>query len=96
MAAQAYINHFAIAGDCGPSGQSAPGKAVPENNRADDHLLTFEELCRRLRLSKRKIQLDMAAGAIAYVKLGRATRFKPADVDAYIEARRVSRRHRFS
>lgn len=47
---------------------------------------------RRANLSRRKIRYDMASGALSYLKFGRSTRFDPHDVDAYIEARRISHR----
>lgn len=46
----------------------------------------------RGKLSRRQLQNDMTAGALAFVKLGSATLFRPEDVRGYVEARRISRR----
>ena len=85
------------------NGESADGnprqknasETNPEGDRRDkprDDLLLIEDVIDRANLSLRKLRYDMASGALPYHKFGRATRFSPADVDAYIEARRIGRR----
>ncbi len=57
-----------------------------------DELLTLEDASKQTKLSKRKLQLDMASGALAYLKFGRAVRFLQSDLHDYILARRVTHR----
>lgn len=80
---------------------NADGKAViqPSRDRVarripaeDDELWTIDDLVRYTKLSVRKIQYDVSAGAISCCKFGRSLRFKPDDVSAYVESRRISRR----
>lgn len=59
---------------------------------SDEGLLLISEVVAFVRLSKRKIQNDVDAGALACVKFGRAVRFCPEDVYDYIERRRINRR----
>lgn len=69
---------------------------VPDSSGpASPHtLLTLEDAAKLTQVSKRKLQTEMAAGALAHVKIGRLTRFRPADLQAYIEARIIQRRRR--
>jgi len=55
-------------------------------------LMTLEGVVAYTGLSRRKVQNDMAAGAIAYIKFGRSVRFSPEDVAAYVASRRIKRR----
>jgi len=55
-------------------------------------LLTLQEASEETKISVRKLQMDMAAGSIAYIKIGRLTRFLPSDVHDYILSRRVPSR----
>ena len=57
-----------------------------------DELLTLEQAATKVKISIRKIQLDKAAGSIAYVKFGRLTRFRPCDIEEYILSRLVPAR----
>lgn len=54
--------------------------------------MTLKQAAKTLHLSPRKLQSDIASGALACVRFGRAVRFLPADLDAYIMARRIQRR----
>jgi|GEM_PF-1745487 len=58
----------------------------------NDDLLTLKQAAKKIKSSIRKLQLEKAAGSIAYVKIGRLTRFRPCDVDAYILRRLVPAR----
>ena len=89
-----------------PSGES-PGatsrqkyasKAMPEGDLRDrpkEKLLVVADVIDRTKLSLRKLRYEMASGALPYIKIGRSTRFAPADVDAYIEARRINLRRNY-
>jgi len=57
-----------------------------------DELWTIDDLVRYTKLSLRKIQYDVNAGAISCCKFGRSLRFKTEDVSAYVESRRIRRR----
>jgi excisionase family DNA binding protein len=54
-----------------------------------DRLLTVEEAAERLGTSTRFVRRLIAERRIAYVKVGRHVRLDPADVEAFIAARRV-------
>jgi excisionase family DNA binding protein len=54
-----------------------------------DRLLTVEEAADRLGTSVRFVRRLIAERRIAYVKVGRHVRLDPADVAAFIAARRV-------
>jgi excisionase family DNA binding protein len=54
-----------------------------------DRLLTVEEAAERLGTSTRFVRRLVAERRIAYVKVGRHVRLDPADVEAFIAARRV-------
>lgn len=48
-------------------------------------LWTRDEVARHLRLSERQVMRLVADGRLRAVHEGRATRFRPADVEAYVE-----------
>ncbi|WP_395697212.1 helix-turn-helix domain-containing protein [Methylocella sp.] len=48
-------------------------------------LLSVKELCELLNISRSKAYVEMAAGRLRCIKLGGSTRFRLADVEAYIE-----------
>jgi len=54
-----------------------------------DCLLTEKQLCAFLNVSKRNLYCWRMAGWIPYFKIGRAVRFKRADVNAALERMRV-------
>lgn len=54
-------------------------------------LWTRDEVARRLRLSERQVMRLVADGRLRAVHEGRATRFRPIDVEAYVEG--LSTRH---
>jgi excisionase family DNA binding protein len=57
-----------------------------------DRLLTVEVAAERLGTSTRFVRRLVAERRIAYVKVGRHARLDPADVEAFIAARRVEAR----
>jgi excisionase family DNA binding protein len=71
-----------------------------ENNRAvvemaarRGRLLTTEQTAQLLAVSVRTVKNLVCGGKLAYVKIGRATRFDPDDIDEYIlRSRRKERR----
>ncbi len=52
-------------------------------------LLTYEMAAQRLGMSERHVRRLVAERRIAHIRLGRAVRLDPADVDAYLIANRV-------
>lgn len=93
-------SHGARTTNEGGVGEYSPALNCPDllealRRRASDNgLLLITEVADFVRLSKRKIQNDVDAGALASVKLGRSVRFCPEDVYEYIERRRIARRSR--
>ena len=55
-----------------------------------DRLLTVDEAAERLGTTTRFVRRLVAERRIAYVKVGRHVRLDPADVEAFIAARRVA------
>jgi excisionase family DNA binding protein len=55
----------------------------------DEVLLTADEVARPLKVSAAFVRILAARGELGCVRLGRAVRFKPADVRAFIEANSV-------
>ena len=66
--------------------------ATSDNPTRIPCLLTLSEAVAVTRLSKRKLQQEMAAGALPYIKIGRSIRLIPADIEKYIAARRIEKR----
>jgi excisionase family DNA binding protein len=53
-------------------------------------LLTVAEAAKRLKLSESHLhKLRARGGSPEYVRLGRAVRYRPEDLDAWVEARRA-------
>ncbi len=52
-------------------------------------LLTEKQVCAYLSVSKRNLYCWRMAGLVPYFKIGRAVRFRKADVDAALERKRV-------
>ena len=53
-------------------------------------LLTYEQAAARLGIAEKTLRNWVAARRIAFVRVSaRCTRFDPADLDAYVEDRRV-------
>lgn len=51
-------------------------------------LLTKADVCARLAVSLRTLDRLIAQNALPTIKVGRAVRFDPADVEAYIDAQK--------
>ncbi|WP_374309365.1 helix-turn-helix transcriptional regulator [Methylocella sp.] len=47
-------------------------------------LLSVKELCELLSISRSKVYVEMADGRLRCIKLGGSTRFRLADVEAYL------------
>jgi len=62
--------------------------SAPDPNRRD--MLTVGLAARHLGISVRKLYYEIVAGAIAYHKIGRATRIDPEDLDCYKANRRIN------
>lgn len=56
---------------------------------ATHNLLDTNSAARALGIGRRTLQERVAAREIAFVKIGRCTRFHPADLAAFIERNRV-------
>lgn len=54
-------------------------------------LLTTDEVADELVVSARTVRRIAATGAIPVVQVGRAVRFRPADIEAYIAAQTRAR-----
>ena len=48
-------------------------------------LMTEKEICTYLNVSKRNLYCWRMAGLIPYIKIGRAVRYRPAEVEAVLE-----------
>ena len=55
-----------------------------------DHLLTESEACAYLRIRPRQLYAWRKQGLIPYIKIGRALRFRKAEVDAALERMRIA------
>ena len=53
-------------------------------------LMTEKQTCTYLHVSKRNLYCWRMAGLIPYFKIGRAVRFRKADLDAALERMRIS------
>lgn len=54
-----------------------------------EHLLDWARSAERLGITERHLRLLWQRREIAAIKVGRAVRFDPIDLDAYIQAHRV-------
>jgi len=61
----------------------------PRTKDLDKQLLTEKEACAYLRVSKRNLYCWRMAGLIPYFKIGRAVRFKKAELDAALNTMRI-------
>jgi excisionase family DNA binding protein len=58
---------------------------------SEDHLLTESKICAYLRIRPRQLYTWRKHGLIPYLKIGKALRFRKADVDAALERMTISR-----
>lgn len=74
-----------------PPGRNAPAPQDDGSDRRGEGLFTIREAARYLRVSERKVQAEVAAGRIRKISLAPPgatkgpVRFRPSDLDAYIE-----------
>lgn len=50
-----------------------------------DQLMTIPEVCERWRLTEYRVRQDVKRGLFPFRRLGRAIRFREADVETYLE-----------
>jgi excisionase family DNA binding protein len=60
----------------------------------EDQLLTITEAARRTRLSARTLTRAAEAGRLAVVRIGRAVRVRPEDLDQFVADHRTERSRR--
>jgi excisionase family DNA binding protein len=58
---------------------------------SEDHLLTESDICAYLRIRPRQLYTWRMQGLIPYFKIGKALRFRKADVDAALEQLRIAK-----
>ncbi len=61
----------------------------PRTEQAPFPLLTEKDTCAYLRVSKRNLYCWRMAGLVPYYKIGRAVRFRKAELDAALERMRM-------
>ena len=61
----------------------------PSSPRTEIELITEQELARHLKICRRQLYNWRVAGLIPYFKLGKAVRFRVADVATAIERMRI-------
>ena len=61
----------------------------PRTEHAPSPLLTEKDTCAYLRVSKRNLYCWRMAGLVPYFKIGRAVRFRKAELDAALERMRM-------
>jgi len=61
----------------------------PRTEQSLSPLLTEKDTCAYLRVSKRNLYCWRMAGLVPYYKIGRAVRFKKAELDAALERMRI-------
>ena len=57
---------------------------------SDPVLMTLDEAAERLLVSRRTVERAIAAGRLSRIKIGKAVRIHPDDLDAYVSDCRVS------
>lgn len=71
---------------------ASTGMDTPTDSLRTEHspaLLTEKQTCAYLNVSKRNLYCWRMAGLIPYFKIGRAVRFRKADVDAALDKMRI-------
>ena len=64
---------------------TAPAHADRRQSAADSHLLNSREAADHLRISQRTLFTLTARGEIPAVRIGRAVRYRAADLTTYVE-----------
>jgi hypothetical protein len=62
----------------------------PTSQRTELDLITEQELARHLKICRRQLYSWRMSGLVPYFKLGKAVRFRVADVAAALERMRVA------
>jgi excisionase family DNA binding protein len=65
----------------------------PSSPRTEIELITEQELASHLKICRRQLYNWRVAGLIPYFKMGKAVRFRVADVAAAIESMRIGVRY---
>ncbi len=79
-------SHRAVSAPLEPPAKIAPAKAAP----AEAEFCTVEELAARLRVTKATIYRMARRGELPYYAIGRAMRFRLADVEAFLNRCRTT------
>jgi len=74
--------------DTANTGMDTPTDS-PRTEQSLSPLLTEKDTCAYLRVSKRNLYCWRMAGLVPYYKIGRAVRFKKAELDAALERMRI-------
>ena len=74
--------------DTASTGMDKPTDS-PRTEQTHSPLLTEKDTCAYLRVSKRNLYCWRMAGLIPYYKIGRAVRFRKAELDAALEWMRM-------
>ncbi len=74
--------------DTANTGMDTPTDS-PRPELAPSPLLTEKDTCAYLRVSKRNLYCWRMAGLVPYYKIGRAVRFRKAELDAALERMRM-------
>jgi excisionase family DNA binding protein len=72
---------------------SIAAKRTERARSTGSHLLTTEQAAEYLGVSARTVKQLMSRGQMPYVKIGRATRLDPGDLDDFIAQNRQKQRH---
>ena len=75
--------------DTANTGMDTPTDS-PRTEQTPSPLLTEKDTCAYLRVSKRNLYCWRMAGLVPYYKIGRAVRFRKAELDAALERMRIS------
>ena len=76
--------------DTANTGMDTPTDS-PRTDLTTDPLLTEKDACAYLKVSKRNLYCWRMAGLIPYFKIGRAVRFRKAELDTALERMRMGR-----
>lgn len=84
-----WLSPFVTSGDVDMAniGMDTPTDSL--RTELHDPLLTERQVCAYLNVSKRNLFCWRMAGLIPYFKIGRAVRFRKADVDTALERMRM-------
>lgn len=73
-----------------PATARPKGNGVAAGHNGLPHLIDVATLAERLALTERTIRRKVAQGQIAHYKLGNSIRFDPVEIEAWLEACRVT------